>query len=459
MTIWNRVQSILQSWRYPEQKRAALTGTEADQQLLQANQHLRDLLEDTSIPATVRAELSSEFDEIEDISRKLRDEEIHIAAFGRVGVGKSSLLNALLQKKEFSTSPLHGETREEARASWHSLKDGHLILIDTPGIDELDGAGREQLAREISRRADIILMICDGDLTETEFNALRDLCEAGRTVMLVLNKSDRYIDSELELLLRSLRDRCTSFLAPQRIIGAAAEPRPDIVIRTAENGAETEYKRPREAAVADLKAKLWDLLEKKGKSLAALNATIFASELDEKVATRIVEARRSVAEKIIRNYCIGKGLVVAINPVPVADLLAAAGTDIAMVIHLGEVYGFRLSKREASKLLITISAQLLALMGAYWGMNLVSSALKTASAGLSTALTAAAQGALAWYATYVTGKMAESWFSKGKSWGSAGPADTARWILESLNRDSLIRTARSDIAQRLGRSTLDKSGD
>ena len=141
MTIWNRAQSILQSWRSPGQSRTASPGTEADQQLLQANQHLRDLLEDTTIPAAVRAELSAEFDEIDDISRKLRDEEIHIAAFGRVGVGKSSLLNALLQKDEFSTSPLHGETREEARASWRSLQQGHLILIDTPGIDELDGAG------------------------------------------------------------------------------------------------------------------------------------------------------------------------------------------------------------------------------------------------------------------------------------------------------------------------------
>lgn len=449
----------MQNWRLPGPKRPKTIGTEADQQLLQANQHLRDLLEDTTIPATVRAELHREFDEIDAISRKLRNEEIHIAAFGRVGVGKSSLLNALLSKNEFSTSPLHGETRQEARASWHSQKQGHLVLIDTPGIDELDGDGRERMAREVSRRSDIIMMLCDGDLTETEFNALKDLCEARRTVLLILNKSDRYSDAELGLILQNLRQRCASFLPPDRVIATAAQPRPDLVIRSDENGEEHEFRRPREPTVAELKGKLWDMLENKGKSLAALNAAIFASELDEKVASRIVEARRSVAEKIIRNYCIGKGLVVAINPVPVADLLAAAGTDVAMVIHLGEIYGFSLSRKEASKLLITISAQLLALMGAYWGMNLVSSALKTASAGLSTALTSAAQGALAWYATYVTGKMAESWFSKGKSWGAAGPADTARWILESLNRDSLIRTARADISQKLSRSALGKTGN
>jgi hypothetical protein len=84
-------------------------------------------------------------------------------------------------------------------------------------------------------------------------------------------------------------------------------------------------------------------------------------------------------------------------------------------------------------------------------MNLVASALKIASAGLSTALTATAQGALAWYATYLTGEMAQTWFSQGRSWGRAGPRETARSILDSLDRDSLLRSARDDIRARLQR--------
>ena len=418
--------------------------------MLEANQHLQELILDTSIPPAVRAEFSAEFEEIETISRKLCQEEIHIAAFGRVGVGKSSLLNALLGKDSFSTSPLHGETKREARESWHTLKEGHLVLIDTPGIDELEGGEREELARNISKRADLILMVCEADLTDSEFRALKELGDGGRTLLLVLNKSDRYNASELEVLVLRLRERCAALLPPERIITAAAEPRPETVIRTREDGSEEEFQRRRSPDVSTLQGMLWELLEKDGKSLAALNAAMFASELDQKVASRIVQVRQAVAEKIIRNYCLGKGLVVALNPVPVADLLAAAGTDIAMIIHLGEVYGFSLSRKEASKLLLTISAQLLALMGAYWGMNLVSSALKTASAGLSTVLTAAAQGSLAWYATYLTGKMAETWFSKGKSWGKTGPRDTARSILESLDRDSLISAARDDISQKFG---------
>ena len=440
------MQSNLRNWLFPEKNPKTV---HPEQHLLDTNRNIRELVEDPNIPASVRAELSSEFEEIEAISNKLRNGEIHIAAFGRVGVGKSSLLNALLDRKAFSTSPLHGETRQENRVDWQSLKDGHVVLIDTPGIDELDGEERDRLARRVSKNADVTLMVCEGDLTDSELHALRQLCATNRTVLLVLNKVDRYTSSEQEVLLERLIERCTGLLPPERIIPASADPRPETVIRVDSLGREQETRRPVSQDVVHLKEKLWSLLEREGQALAALNAAMFTSELDEKIATRIVAARKSVAEKIIRNYCLGKGLLVAFNPVPVTDLLAAAGTDVAMVIHLGEVYGFRLSRREASKLLLTISAQLIALMGAYWGMNLVSSAMKTVSVGLSTALTATAQGTLAWYATYLTGKMAQTWFSKGKSWGNAGPQKTARVILASLDRDELLKTARADLMARM----------
>mgnify|MGYP000252370377 CR=1 FL=1 len=143
------MQSALRRWQSPAGKAVQ---TAPDHYLLAANRNIRELIEDTAIPASVRAELADEFDEIAAISNKLRDSEIHIAAFGRVGVGKSSLLNALLGRTAFSTSPLHGETRSEARADWHSTRDGNVVLVDTPGIDELEGDQRAELAETLAER-------------------------------------------------------------------------------------------------------------------------------------------------------------------------------------------------------------------------------------------------------------------------------------------------------------------
>ena len=428
----------LQWWKKPVK-------TNPDQHLLDADSQIQTLLSDTSIPASVKQELFREFAEIESISEKLRNGEIHIAAFGRVGTGKSSLLNALLGRKVFSTSPLHGETQSQQRSTWNSVNSDHIVLIDTPGIDELDGKAREELAESVANMCDIILMVCESDLTDTEFEAAHKLAQRNRPMLLVLNKSDRYSNKELQSLLVHIQDRCSKFLEPENIVAASADPRPESLILIDAAGKESPGERPRNPDISALQNRLWDILDKDGKTLSALNAAMFTNELDSRIAAKIVLARKQVAEKVIRNYCLAKGLAVAVNPVPIADLLAAAGTDIAMVIHLGNIYGFRLSKREASGLLLTISAQLLLLMGAYWGVNMVSAALKTVSAGMTTALTAGAQGTLAWYATYVTGRAVESWFAKGKSWGNAGPKETIQEIMDNLDRDSILLSARTDI--------------
>lgn len=437
----------LPNWRSRKPSAAKLPGNH----LLEANRNLRDLLEDTSVPAPVRQALAPEFEEIEALAEKLDREEIHIAIVGRVSTGKSSLGNALLGRSLFSTSALHGETRSGQSQLWQTVEASHVVLIDTPGIDELDGTAREKLSREIARRADVIIMVCDGDLTDIEFQALQQLSRLGRPMLLVMNKSDRYTEEERQLLLQRLEVRAAPLIGEDRVLAAAADPRPETVIHIAPDGEERESQRTLEPDVHDLREHLWQLLHKEGKSLAALNAALFATDLDSRIAQRVVAARKEIADQVIHKYCIAKGLAVAANPVPAADLLAAAGIDVAMVIHLGRIYGHSLSRREASRLLLTIAAQMLALMSAYWGVNLVSSALKGISAGMTTVATGAAQGALAWYATHVTGKAAESWFSRGKSWGPDGPRATVRGILDNLDRDSVLLQAREEILDRLRR--------
>lgn len=438
----------MRAWRSGKRASATLP----DSHLLEANRNLRELLDDTSVPAAVRQALEPEFAELERLAEKLDREEVHIAVFGRVGTGKSSLCNALLGREVFSTSTLHGETRATQSGAWDAFDAGHVVLMDTPGIDELDGEARETLAREVAQRADVLLMVVEGDLTDIEFRALNAIASRHRPVLLVLNKADRYTEEERQALLNRLDERAAPLLGAGRVLAASADPRPETVIRVLPDGTEQEARRERPADVHELRERLWSVLEAQGKTLAALNAALFASELDRQVARRVVEARHDLAGQLIRKYCIGKGLAVAANPVPVADLLAAAGIDVAMVIHLGQLYGHRPSSREAGRLLATIAAQLLALMGAYWGVNLVSSALKGISAGMTTVMTGAAQGALAWYATLVTGKAAEAWFAQGKSWGEAGPRATVRGILDDLDRDAILRDARQELSDLLNRS-------
>ena len=132
-----------------------------------------------------------------------------------------------------------------------------------------------------------------------------------------------------------------------------------------------------------------------------------------------------------------------------ADLFAAAFIDVGMVVHLSRVYDLPLSNREAGSLVGVIAAESAALMGTVWALHFVSSALKVGTVGLSTILTAGAQGAVAYYSTYVVGRIAAEYLAKGKSWGEGGPKKVVQRILDDLDRETVLRDARREIRARL----------
>lgn len=435
----------------PGKSAATGTATESagDAHLTLARESLRELLADERVPREVRTLLAEDYQQVQAMLDKLEHGHIHIAVFGRVSVGKSALVNALLGEQRFSTSPLHGETRTIQSGQWHEFHDGNVYLIDTPGINEVDGEAREQLAREVAGRADLILFVVDSDLTQAELSALRVLAQQGRPLLLVLNKIDRYSPAEREQLREALLAHTAAFISTDRLVFTAAQPAPQWVVRIDEAGRETEEQRQRLPDVNDLKSRLWQVLEQEGKTLAALNASMFAGNLSDQVAARVLSARRTLGDRVIRTWCVAKGVAVALNPVPVADLVAAAVVDVSMVVHLSRAYGLPLSRNEAGGLVKTIGTQMLLLMGTVWAVHLVASALKLGTAGLSAVVTGGAQGAVAYYSTYVVGRAAERYLANGKSWGEAGPKLAVREILDSLDRESIIDQAKADIRARL----------
>lgn len=415
----------------------------------QASASLRALLDDRQIPAAVRNSLSAEFARLESMLAKLEREELHIAVFGRVSVGKSALANALLGEAAFAVGVLHGTTREAAQRRWHAVAGSGVHLIDTPGIDELDGEARERLAFEVAEVADLVVFVVDGDLTHNEHAALTTLARTQRPLLLALNKSDRYDEAECAALLARLRERSAGLVQAEDVVAIAAQPAPLKRVRVDAQGREQVQWDERAPAIEALRARLTAIIEREGKTLAALNAGLFAGRVTDAVGARIAQARRELADRVIRQYCIAKAVAVALNPIPVADLLAAGALDAALVMHLGRVYGLPLTRREAGALLAVISAQLVALMSAIWGVHLAAAAFKGLSAGLSTLVTAGAQGALAWYATELVARAAEKYLVAGKSWGELGPKRVVADIVASLDRDSILREARKEILARL----------
>lgn len=418
----------------------------------QAEASLRALLEDPGIPDPIRRSLADDFARLESLLGKLQRGELHLAVFGRVSVGKSALANALLGKPAFEVGVLHGTTREAAPRAWQEIAGSGVHLIDTPGIDELDGEAREQLAIEVAGISDLVVFVVDGDMTTRERDALVLLAKTERPLLLALNKTDRYDKAEIQRLLARLREHARGLVREEDVVAVSAQPPALRRVSLDSEGRDQVELIRQPPDIEALRNRLTDVLTREGRTLSALNASLFAGRLTDAVASRIVAARRELASRVIRQYCVAKSVAVALNPVPVADLLAAGALDAAMVTHLARVYDLPLTRREAGGLITTICAQLAALMGAIWGIHLAASALKGISAGMSTVLTATAQGALAWYATEIVGRAADRYLAAGKSWGDQGAKRVVTDIVAGLDRDSILREAREEILKKL-RST------
>jgi len=445
------VYAALPKWRWTKKPTEAV-GDEGAGHLSLARESLRDLINDTRLPDGVRESLSHDYDAVQAMLDKLDHGHLHLSVFGRVSTGKSSLLNALIGETRFSVSPVHGETRHSSMEAWSELEVGGVYLIDTPGLDEAGGEDRESLAKEVAARSDLVIFVIDSDITDTELDALKAAISEGRPILLALNKSDLYTAIEREALLQSIRDKTKGIIDPQHVISVAAQPRPQIVVEIDEKGNEQETERHRDPDIAVLRLLLWEILDAEGKTLAALNASLFASDLSDQVGRRILAARGELGENLVRTYCVAKGIAVAFNPVPVADLFAAAFIDVGMVIHLSKVYDLPLNQKEAGSIIKVIAAESAALMGTVWALHFVSSALKVGTIGLSTILTAGAQGSIAYYSTYLVGQAAAKYLAQGKSWGDGGPKLVVKQILDSLDRDTVLRDAKREIQARLGMS-------
>ena len=430
---------------------------------------LKKLLEDSAIPASVRRELATEYDQLRRLLDKLGNGRLHVAAVGRGSSGTSSLLNALLNEPVFSTSVLHGHTRETGARHWQEIGGQSVLVLDTPGSDESDqpagphtpahtdftsgGSQREKLALQEARLADVVLFVLDGDLTASQQRTLQQVARPGKPVIVVLNKADLYTEAERQALLGSIRRKSAGLIHPRFVLSAAADPRPCTVMVEDEAGHWQEKQEKPAPEVTAVREAIWELLATDGRALSALNASLFAGEVSDRIAAGITHLRAGAAEKVITTHALAKAIAVAFNPVPVADLLLAGGIDVGMIHKLSRVYGLSLTRQDAARLGLTISAQLAALMGAVWGINLASAALKTVSAGLSVTLTGAAQGSLAYYSSILIGQIAEGYFRCGQSWGPDGPKTVAREVLNNLDRQSVLNQAREQILHHLRKKT------
>jgi GTP-binding protein len=118
-----------------------------------------------------------------------------VAIVGRTNVGKSSLFNAILDRREAIVARESGTTRDSIMAK--AEYDGqHFWLVDTAGIkdpeDDFEFTIQEQVT-QAADSADVIWVVVEADvqITEEDRRVAKMALRSKKPVCLVINKSDK----------------------------------------------------------------------------------------------------------------------------------------------------------------------------------------------------------------------------------------------------------------------------
>ena len=444
----------------------------------QAQTALRDLVANLDLTPQEQTGLEAEIEQLETMLVNLERRVVQIAVFGMVGRGKSSLLNALLGQAVFETGPLHGVTRSSAKASWGissqtvgesdrclrvtlpGLGESGVELIDTPGLDEVDGETRAALAAQVASQADLILFVIAGDMTKVEHEALSQLREAGKPILLVFNKIDQYPQADRMAIYQKIRDeRVRELLSPDEIVMAAASPLVKRAIHRADGsrGVQLSSSAPQ---VEELKLKILEILHREGKALVALNTMLYADNVNEQLVQRKLMIRENSAKALIWRAVMTKALAIALNPVTVVDILSGAVIDIALILGLSKLYGIQMTQAGAVKLLQKIAISMGGISASELLANLGLSSLKgllgisapaTGGASLGPYLSVAlTQAGVAGVSSYGIGQVTKAYLANGASWGPDGPKAVVSRILASLDETSILNRIKDELRTKLG---------
>jgi tRNA modification GTPase len=242
----------------------------------------------------------------------LRD-GLKMVVVGRPNVGKSSLMNRLIQEDRAIVTPIPGTTRDliEETLNIHGIP---VIIADTAGLhetrDPIEAIGIEK-AEEYIRDSDLILFMVDASdpLTGEDYKIYKNI--RNKRLILVINKSD-LVEDNFEL------DIPDSWNTPPRIkisalYGRGLNQLKDLIVKLSmgEYGIEVQNK-----IIPNLRQKM--ALERSLGICVAVVEEIKKETSFEFIAMDIKEALDSIGEiigdtakdyvidQIFSRFCIGK---------------------------------------------------------------------------------------------------------------------------------------------------------
>jgi len=273
---------------------------------------------------------------------RLKEKKIRIGAYGKSGVGKSSVLNSLLKKDIFKTDIINGTSREIQAQAW-SLKNQTLNsveLLDSPGFDFCNIKSPDKFYSFINH-SDLILFIVSGDLNRNEVREIKSFITDGKKIILILNKIDLFNKNELKEIVENIR-----FKLPKNY-------NIPIIINHKNN----------------LRDYITKIIIQHGEMLLTVNSLQLADKLFLQIKEQRLKRRQKLAQSTIGKFSTIKASAVALNPFIFFDIAGSFAIDTALISELSKIYGFSLKDESTRKIFKKISINNLFLGVTQVGVN------------------------------------------------------------------------------------------
>jgi tRNA modification GTPase len=242
---------------------------------------------------------------------KILQDGLNVVIIGKPNVGKSSLLNALLQKDRAIVTPIPGTTRDVV--SDYANFDGILVrLVDTAGFriagDVIEIEGIKRAEAEI-KKGDLILLVMDSSTEISEEEKVLEQKLSQQSYLVVLNKIDLVRADKLSRLENLLAKRDLVKVSCTQLNGL-----PELKARIASRIVQTRTEA--DVMISNLRHK--EALERARISLQTAQESFEKNWSLEFVALDLKKALDAVGEvigktytdeilnQIFSNFCIGK---------------------------------------------------------------------------------------------------------------------------------------------------------
>jgi uncharacterized protein len=372
----------VQLWRATRQKQAQRSRGAKDPSQLSADEKQQEVADNLAAVAGLQGQAELPDDAKRQLQalvaralEKQASQKLEIVAFGTISSGKSSLLNALAGRDAFQTDPRGGTTQQRLELPWPG--DDRVLLVDTPGLGEVEGAEHVAVAAQAARDADLVLLVVDGPLRDSEHQLLSRLGDMEKRILVCLNKADWYGDEERRSLVGQIGGQVKGLVQPEDILVVRAQPTVRTRVRVLAGG-EQEEQVPVPADISPLARRMLEVVRADGHELLLANLLLRSRGLVEDAHKHAQESLDRRAWDTVERYTWASGAAAALSPLPLLDLFASSALTVKMVLDLARVYRQPIDFNVAVNLLAQLGKNLLAILG----VNAAAPAIAAAIASL-----------------------------------------------------------------------------